>query len=247
MTQLQLFEEEQSDNGFYIWPHQVKGKEELREAVKHGHLRVVLQVATGGGKTRLMAEIIIDALKKGSKVVFCVPLKALVDQTVKEFQETGIKDIGVIQAQHAMTDWMAPVQVASIQGLEWQELVVCGTTKELIESGVLCHYRIMVPPDEFKPNRAGVKIKDGEFVDEAAIAEFSKPAIVGNVVDTWMEHGPGYETFLFGQNCAHARSLQAEFNERGISCGYIDGESEEADILAMSPWRRQAYLEMIRQ
>jgi hypothetical protein len=234
-----------------------------------------------------MAEIIIDALKKGSKVVFCVPLKALVDQTVKEFQEAGIKDIGVIQAQHAMTDWMAPVQVASIQtlirrpipeadliiwdechvrskglsrilnserwkdkvviglsatpwakgmGLKWQELVVCGTTKELIESGVLCHYRIMVPPDEFKPNRAGVKIKDGEFVDEAAIAEFSKPAIVGNVVDTWMEHGPGYETFLFGQNCAHARSLQAEFNERGISCGYIDGESEEADILAM--WKK---------
>jgi superfamily II DNA or RNA helicase len=121
-------------------------------------------------------------------------------------------------------------------GLKWQELVVCGTTKELIESGVLCHYRIMVPPDEFKPNRAGVKIKDGEFVDEAAIAEFSKPAIVGNVVDTWMEHGPGYETFLFGQNCAHARSLQAEFNERGISCGYIDGESEEADILAM--WKK---------
>jgi superfamily II DNA or RNA helicase len=287
MMQRSLFEEEQSENGFSLWPHQVKGKEELREAVKRGHRRVVLQVATGGGKTRLMAEIILDALKKGSKVVFCVPLKALVDQTVKEFQETGIKDIGVIQAQHAMTDWMAPVQVASIQtlirrpipeadliiwdechvrskglsrilnserwkdkvviglsatpwakgmGLKWQELVVCGTTKELIESGVLCHYRIMVPPDEFKPNRAGVKIKDGEFVDEAAIAEFSKPAIVGNVVDTWMEHGPGYETFLFGQNCAHARSLQAEFNERGISCGYIDGESEEADILAM--WKK---------
>ena len=98
MMQLSFFQEETSENGFELWPHQVKGKAELREAVKRGHRRVVLQVATGGGKTRLMAEIILDALKKGSKVVFCVPLKALVDQTVKEFQEAGIKDIGVIQA-----------------------------------------------------------------------------------------------------------------------------------------------------
>ena len=287
MMQLSFFQEEQSENCFELWPHQVKGKAELREAVKRGHRRVVLQVATGGGKTRLMAEIILDALKKGSKVVFCVPLKALVDQTVKEFQEAGIKDIGVIQAQHAMTDWMASVQVASIQtlirrpipeadliiwdechvrskglsklihsdqwkdkvviglsatpwakgmGLKWNELVVCGTTRELIDSGVLCPYKIMVPPDEFKPNRAGVKIKDGEFVDDAAIAEMNRPGIVGNVVDTWLEYGPGFETFLFGQNCAHARSLQAEFNERGISCGYIDGDSEEQEILDM--WKK---------
>jgi superfamily II DNA or RNA helicase len=286
MVQANLFEQ-QSDNGFSLWPHQVRGKAKLREDVKRGNRRVVLQVATGGGKTRLMGEIILDARKKGSKVVFCVPLKTLVDQTVKEFQEAGITDIGVIQAQHAMTDWSASVQVASIQtlirrpipeadliiwdechirsaglsklieseqwknkvviglsatpwtkglGLQWDELVVCGTTRELIESGVLCPYRIMVPDDEHKPNRNGVKIKDGEFVDVEAIKELSRPGIVGNVVDTWLEHGPGFETFLFGQNCAHARSLQTEFNERGISCGYIDGDSEEDEIVAM--WKK---------
>jgi superfamily II DNA or RNA helicase len=117
LIQTNLFEEEKESPSFELWPHQIRAKGELRQAMKMGHKRVVLQIATGGGKTRLCAEIILDALKKGSKVVFAVPLKALVDQTVREFQEAGIKDIGVIQAQHAMTDWMAPVQVASIQTL----------------------------------------------------------------------------------------------------------------------------------
>ena len=287
MIQTNLFEEEQESPSFELWPHQIRAKGELRQAMKMGHKRVVLQIATGGGKTRLCAEIILDALKKGSKVVFAVPLKALVDQTVREFQEAGIKDIGVIQAQHAMTDWMAPVQVASIQtlirrplpeadliiidechifyrglwkcvdseqwkdkfviglsatpwakgmGRRWGCLVICGTTAELIDSGVLCHYRIMVPPDEFKPDRSKVQVKDGEFVDDSAITALSEPKLVGNVVNTWLEYGPGCETFLYGQNCAHAKDMQKEFQNAGINCGYIDGDSEEDEILDM--WKK---------
>ena len=562
MIQTNLFEEEQESPSFELWPHQIRAKGELRQAMKMGHKRVVLQIATGGGKTRLCAEIILDALKRGSKVVFAVPLKALVDQTVREFQEAGIKDIGVIQAQHAMTDWMAPVQVASIQtlirrplpeadliiidecfpagtmistprgdrpiekivpgelvcnatgigrvvslyksshikfvkvrlsngrsfkctpnhpiftmsgwkkagelviremlfgeenmpdlwrgvpslhdpeggtcgasrirrelqqasmlqsilreeiekpyaqagnkregftyasgdeayssysgrkretsssypardienfrakrvgngvrsknasntetgipsllqggfgasrienstrtrwdeslrtnasgtrpekrrfaslpwvesieveeqscaepvynlhvsrhpsyfangvlvhnchifyrglwkcvdseqwknkfviglsatpwakgmGRRWGCLVICGTTAELIDSGVLCHYRIMVPPDEFKPDRSKVQVKDGEFVDDSAITALSEPKLVGNVVNTWLEYGPGCETFLYGQNCAHAKDMQKEFQNAGINCGYIDGDSEEDEILDM--WKK---------
>lgn len=49
--------------------------------------------------------------------MFCVPALDLVDQTVEAFYTDGIRDIGVIQADHVMTDWSRPVQIASVQTL----------------------------------------------------------------------------------------------------------------------------------
>jgi len=270
-----------------LWDHQVRAYEGLKNAVRKGNRRPLLQVATGGGKTKIAARMISNALAKGKRSVFAVPRKALIKQTIDALKAEGIKYIGVIQAHHYMTDWEAPVQVASIQtlvrrpvpeadlifvdeahlrnkalqkvldseqwkdkiiiamtatpwskglGLRWNELVVAGTTEELIENGVLCPYQIMVPADEFKPNESHVTIKNGEFEDGSAIAELSQPKLVANAVDTWLEFGPGFETFLFAQNCAHARMLQKEFNDRGINCGYIDGESTEEEVEDM--WRK---------
>ena len=47
--------------------------------------------------------------------MFVVPAISLIDQTVEMFADEGIRDIGVIQADHLLTDWSKPVQVASIQ------------------------------------------------------------------------------------------------------------------------------------
>ena len=47
--------------------------------------------------------------------LFTVPALSLVDQTMRAFWEEGIRDIGVIQASHPMTDWSRPVQIASVQ------------------------------------------------------------------------------------------------------------------------------------
>jgi superfamily II DNA or RNA helicase len=51
-------------------------------------------------------------------VAFCVPAISLVDQTVESFYAEGIREIGVIQANHSMTDWSRPVQVCSIQTIQ---------------------------------------------------------------------------------------------------------------------------------
>jgi DNA repair protein RadD len=56
------------------------------------------------GKTVLAASIIESALAKGKRVIFTVPAISLVDQTVREFYAEGIRDVGVIQADHPMTD-----------------------------------------------------------------------------------------------------------------------------------------------
>ena len=78
----------------------------------------MLQAPTGYGKTVVAGAIIQSALDKGKRVVITVPAIELIDQTVKAFGDEGILNVGVIQANHLLTNADAPVQVASVQTLE---------------------------------------------------------------------------------------------------------------------------------
>ena len=62
------------------------------------------------------------ALDRGNRVVFTVPALSLIDQTVARFRAEGINDIGVIQADHPLTNPMLPIQVASVQTLAKREM-----------------------------------------------------------------------------------------------------------------------------
>ncbi|MEQ1768506.1 MAG: DEAD/DEAH box helicase [Devosia sp.] len=98
-------------------PHQIKAIEMLRAALSSGKRRPILQMPTGAGKTLTATAIVEGARRKGNRVVFTVPAIELVDQTVEAFGAEGIEQIGVIQADHILTDWMKPVQIASVQTL----------------------------------------------------------------------------------------------------------------------------------
>jgi DNA repair protein RadD len=84
--------------------------------------RVVLQSPTGSGKTVIAADIIRRTREKDNRALITVPALELVDQTVEALFAHGVREIGVIQAQHGMTDWSRPVQVASVQTLMRREL-----------------------------------------------------------------------------------------------------------------------------
>lgn len=98
-----------------LWDHQKEALNALRTTVASGIKRIVLSAPTGSGKTLLSAAIIERAREKDNRVCFVVSSIALVDQTVEALYGEGIRDIGVIQANHMDTDWSRPVQVASIQ------------------------------------------------------------------------------------------------------------------------------------
>jgi DNA repair protein RadD len=97
--------------------HQMRAMGMLREAVRSGKRRIVVQMPTGAGKTRTAAEIVNGVLGKGKRVAFTVPAISLVDQTVDAFEAEGIDAIGVMQANHNRTDHLQPVQVVSVQSL----------------------------------------------------------------------------------------------------------------------------------
>lgn len=89
----------------------------LRQSLRNGSKRPVVMAPTGAGKTVIAAEIINMALNKGNKVIFCVPMLSLIDQTIERFRAAGIQEIGVMQGMHELTDGRQPVQVCSIQTL----------------------------------------------------------------------------------------------------------------------------------
>lgn len=99
-------------------PHQVRAMTMLRQSLGSGKRRPMLQAPTGFGKTILGAAIVVGALAKGNRVTFVVPALSLIDQTVKSFWREGIQDVGVIQANHELTNPNRSVQVASVQTLQ---------------------------------------------------------------------------------------------------------------------------------
>lgn len=98
-------------------PLQESAIAQIRQAIREGHKRIVLMAPTGFGKTLTAAHIIAGALSKGKRPMFVCPAIALVNQTLASFEGEGIRDIGVIQAQHERTDFTAAVQIASVQTL----------------------------------------------------------------------------------------------------------------------------------
>jgi len=95
--------------------YQEEALQAVRDSVRGGVRRLVLQAPTGSGKTLVAAAIVKGAQAKGNRMVFVVPAISLVDQALEMFYAEGIRDVGVIQANHEMTDWSRPVQIASIQ------------------------------------------------------------------------------------------------------------------------------------
>ncbi len=103
-------------------PYQQQAIDLLKQSIASGHKRPMLPLPTGGGKTLLSAHIIERARAKDKRVCFVVPALSLIDQTVTAFYEEGLRGIGVIQADHPMTDYSQPIQVASIQTISRREL-----------------------------------------------------------------------------------------------------------------------------
>lgn len=101
-------------------PYQTKAVEDLRNEVRKGHKRLLLQAGTGSGKTVIAAEIIKNAMEKGKNVLFLAHRRELIDQCSDKLDWFGCEH-GVIMAGRDR-DFMPQTQVASIQTL-WSRAV----------------------------------------------------------------------------------------------------------------------------
>lgn len=253
-------------------PHQTKALEMLRQSLRSGCRRPMIQSPTGSGKTTLASTIAQGARRKGNPMIFCVPAISLVDQTYEEFVEEGIpeSELGVIQAAHEKTDPDAAIQIASVQTLmrrsippagvvaideahrwfsfyadwmsrpEWAHIPFIGlsatpwtkglgqyyddllipiTTEELIDQKYLSPFRVFAPSH---PDLSDVRTVAGDYHEGDLSEVMAKDGLVADVVDTWVKNGEGRPTLCFAVDRLHAKKLQAQFVEAGVSTGYID-------------------------
>lgn len=103
--------------------YQTQALTELRQGIRSGAKAQLLMAPTGSGKTTIASAIKLGACAKGKKAFFIVDSLELVDQAARRFLEDGMW-VGVIQGDHIMTDYAAPVQVATIQTLKrrWNQM-----------------------------------------------------------------------------------------------------------------------------
>lgn len=104
-----------STAGKNLRPYQEELIEKVREAFKAGHISVLLQLPTGGGKTLTTATMIKRALSKGNKAWFLCHRRELVTQASRAFRELEIPH-GFIAAG-SYPNHLKPVQICSIQTL----------------------------------------------------------------------------------------------------------------------------------
>jgi len=97
-------------------PYQTNILNKLRRDWKQYRTHLI-QAPTGAGKTIIAGTITKGFYDKGLRLLFTVPRTALINQTIKSFKSMGIDKIGVMQADHEMTDIDMPIQVGTIQTL----------------------------------------------------------------------------------------------------------------------------------
>jgi DNA repair protein RadD len=98
-------------------PYQTRGLQQLADSVAAGCASNLLVLPTGGGKTVIAVEGIIQpAVEQGRRVWFLAPRKQLVLQTGNHLAARGI-DYGVQMADHPLYNPAAKVQVCSVQTL----------------------------------------------------------------------------------------------------------------------------------
>ncbi len=102
------------------WKFQLRMIDWVRYEISNGSSSVVLQSPTGSGKTVTAAQIIQNALEKGSRVLFLAHRRELIKQCSQKLELYGIEH-GLIMAGHELEDWYS-VQVASIDTLRARAL-----------------------------------------------------------------------------------------------------------------------------
>lgn len=97
-------------------PHQQRAIDMLRTSLRNGNKRPILAAPCSFGKTITAAYLLQSAAAKGKRSIFICDRIKLIQQSLEAFSSAGM-NFGVIQGNHELTNYAAPIQIASTQTL----------------------------------------------------------------------------------------------------------------------------------
>lgn len=214
-------------------PKQKQAIDMIRHSLAKGNKRIMVKAPTGFGKTVIAASIIDMALRKGSRVIFCVNAISLVDQTAQKFFDEGISDIGVIQGSHELTNYAKPVQVCSIQTLARRkipdaELVIVDEAHNWFKFYAKWMNDWNAVPFiglSATPYTKGL----GKYYDDLIIPATTAELIDDGLLSRFRVYGPS------SPDLSKVRTLAGDYHE-GDLAGAMDKATLIADIV--STWKR---------
>jgi superfamily II DNA or RNA helicase len=106
-------------HGVRLRTYQTDARERIRGLLDAGVRRLLLVLATGGGKTSIAASMIEDEVRAGRRALFVAHRRELISQAYHRLIDFGLPehDVGVIMASDPRRRPVAPVQVASVDTL----------------------------------------------------------------------------------------------------------------------------------
>lgn len=113
-------------NGLNLYPYQITAVKKAEEAVQQGKKRILLAMATGTGKTRVILALIYRFLKSGRfhRILYLVDRNTLGEQAYDKFTEVKLEDLKTLNQIYnvnQLTDTvLAPetrVQIATVQSM----------------------------------------------------------------------------------------------------------------------------------
>lgn len=98
-------------------------------------------------------------------------------------------------------------------------------TRELIDAGYLCDYRIFVPPQSL--DRGQIKIgTTGDFTQKSLSDAVQGSTIVGDVVEHYLRLAPGKRGITFAPDVDTAMEIAANFIAAGVPAAAVSGKTQ---------------------
>lgn len=111
-------------------------------------------------------------------------------------------------------------------GETFDEMILGPTTRELIDLGALCEYRLFAPQSQI--DLSGVHMQAGDFNRKELGALIDKPAIVGDTVKEYVRLLNGAPSVGFCVSIEHAEHVAENFRSAGFRAVSIDGKMDKA-------------------
>ena len=192
--------------------------EQLRREI-YSTKRVIVQGPTGYGKTIFCGGIIESARRKKKRALFTVPAVDLIDQTVEKFYNHGIRDVGVIQADHEMTDWSQPVQIASVATLMKRNVPPCDVILiDEVHKWFTFYEKLLCDPARVKTPIIGLSATPwtkglGEYFDKLVIASTTRKLIEQGRLSPFKVYAPTHPD-LRGVHTSRGDYVEGELSDR---------------------------------